>query len=106
MTLTRVRGSREMHSMLAAAQGPCFFFRDAPPGAHYDWRFYFTAPSAHVRSGFEPFWAAVKLGGRMGEVHGFDGEFDAPTLRPSVLCVVGKEPVWHGWVRQGRLVAA
>ena len=37
-----------------------------------------------------------------GEHWGWDGNEDAPTLKPSIQCIGH----WHGWVRDGILVEA
>ena len=103
----RVAGKKEMSDLLTRKEGPAFFwgarYDDDPPAMER--RLYFSVPDPATRSGWSVFYAGIVLGPRQGDIHGWNGDWDRPTLVDSVLCKFGDEELFHGWIRDGHIVS-
>ena len=103
--LVHVDSPTEMVDAIESGIGACFCWHDSydEDDSNADRRLYFTVPSQFVRSGWESFFAVVRHGDPIGQVHGWDGNEDKPTIDPSLRCEIGSDIVWHGYIRSGRL---
>ena len=106
--LVHVADKAGMVAMLAAKDGPAFFWGPAfeRDGPDVELRFYFSVADGATRSGFTVFYATIRRGPRLGDIHGWNGDREKPTLVDSLLCKLGSETLWHGWVRDGEMTAA